>query len=42
MLYWTASVVEGFAVRSFGAAILGSIFVSVLSLLLNSVLKPTQ
>ena len=42
MLYWTASLVEGFAVRSFGAAILGSIFVSILSLILNSVLKPTQ
>ena len=40
MLYWTASLVQGFAVRSFGAAILGSIFVSVLSLILNSVLNP--
>ena len=39
MLYWTASLVEGFAVRGFGAAILGSILVSVLSLILNSVLQ---
>src|SRR5215470_12791328 len=39
MLYWTASLVEGFAVRSFGAAILGSIFVSILSLILSSLLK---
>src|SRR5258706_3289473 len=42
MLYWTASLVQGFAVRSFGAAILGSIFVSVLSLILNAVLNPGQ
>jgi putative membrane protein len=42
MLYWTASLVEGFAVRSFGAAILGSIFVSILSLILNSVLQPSK
>ena len=42
MLYWTASLVQGFAVRSFGAAILGSIFVSVLSLILNFVLKPAK
>jgi putative membrane protein len=42
MLYWTASLVEGFAVRSFGAAILGSIFVSILSLVLNAVLQPSN
>ena len=42
MLYWTASLVEGFAVRSFWAAILGSIFVSILSLILNSVLQPSK
>ncbi|MBM3800801.1 MAG: phage holin family protein [Acidimicrobiia bacterium] len=39
MLYVTASLVEGFAVRSFGAAILGSILVSALSLILNFVFK---
>jgi putative membrane protein len=42
MLYWTASLVEGFSVRSFGAAILASIFVSILSLILNSVLRPSS
>lgn len=39
MLYWTASLVRGFAVRSFGAAIIGSIFISLLSLVLNSFLS---
>ena len=38
MLYWTAHLVEGFAVRSFGAAILGSLFVSLVSLGLNAVI----
>jgi putative membrane protein len=42
MLYLTAWLVEGFAVRSFGAAILASILVSLLSLLLNAVLTPTS
>lgn len=40
MLYWTAFLVEGLAVRSFGAAILGSIFISLFSLILNAVLAP--
>ena len=39
MLYWTASLVSGFAVRSFGAAIIGSILISLLSLVLNSFLS---
>lgn len=38
MLYFTAFLVEGFAVRSFGAAILGSILISLLSLVLNALL----
>jgi putative membrane protein len=42
MLYVTASLVEGFAVRGFGAAILGSIFISVVSLILSLVLKPAK
>ena len=42
MLYVTASLVEGFVVRGFGAAILGSIFVSVVSLILGLVLKPAK
>jgi putative membrane protein len=42
MLYVTASLVEGFAVRGFGAAILGSIFVSIVSLILSLVLKPAK
>ncbi len=36
MLYLTASLVQGLAVRSLGAAIWGSILISLLSLLLNS------
>jgi len=36
MLYWTAYLVEGLAVRSFGAAVLASILVSLCSLLLNA------
>ncbi len=36
MLYFTAFLVLGFAVRSFGAAILGSILISLLSLVLNA------
>lgn len=39
MLYWTASLVKGFAVRSFGSAIIASILVSLCSLLLNSLLS---
>ena len=39
MLYWTASLVRGFAVRSFGAAIVGSILISIISLMLNFVFK---
>ena len=42
MLYVTASLVEGFAVRGFGAAILGSIFISIVSLILSLVLKPAK
>ncbi len=42
MLYATASLVEGFVVRGFGAAILGSIFVSLVSLILGLVLKPAK
>ena len=38
MLYLTAWLVEGFTVRSFGAAILTSILVSLFSLILNAVL----
>jgi putative membrane protein len=40
MLYLTSWLVEGFVVRSFGAAILASILVSLLSLILNAVLNP--
>jgi putative membrane protein len=40
MLYWTASLVEGLEVRSFGAAIIGSILISLLSLVLNFFLTP--
>ena len=36
MLYWTAALVKGVEVRSFWAAIIASILVSVCSLLLNS------
>jgi putative membrane protein len=39
MLYWTATLVRGFAVRSFGSAIIASILVSLSSLLLNSLLS---
>ena len=39
MLYWTASLVRGVAVRSFGSAIVASILVSLCSLLLNSLLN---
>jgi putative membrane protein len=39
MLYWTASLVKGFAVRSLGSAIVASILVSLSSLLLNSLLN---
>jgi putative membrane protein len=39
MLYWTASLGRGFAVRSFGAAIVGSILISIISLMLNFVFK---
>jgi putative membrane protein len=42
MLYWTASLVEGFAVRSLWSAILASILVSLLSLLLNKLLAPSS
>ena len=38
MLYWTASLVRGFAVRSFGASIVASILISLCSLLLNYIL----
>lgn len=37
MLYWTAYLVEGLAVRSFGAAVLASILVSLCSLVLNAI-----
>jgi putative membrane protein len=40
MLYLTSWLVEGFVVRSFGAAILASILISLLSLVLNAVLNP--
>lgn len=36
MLYWTAYLVEGLVVRSFGAAVLASILVSLCSLVLNA------
>jgi putative membrane protein len=39
MLYWTSSLVGGFAVRSFGAAIIGSILISLFSLVLHSLLS---
>ena len=39
MLYWTASLVKGFAVRSFGSAIVASILISLVSLLLNYLLN---
>jgi putative membrane protein len=39
MLYWTASLVKGFAVRSFGSAIVASILISLISLLLNYLLS---
>ena len=39
MLYWTASLVKGFAVRSFGSAIVASILISLLSILLNYLLN---
>ncbi|MFN8007922.1 MAG: phage holin family protein [Terriglobia bacterium] len=39
MLYWTASLVKGFAVRSFGAAMVASILISLFNLLLNYLLK---
>jgi len=39
MLYWTASLVKGFAVRSFGSAIVASILISLVSLLLNYLLS---
>jgi putative membrane protein len=35
MLYWTAALVKGVAVRSFWAAIFASILISLFSLLLN-------
>ena len=39
ILYWTATLVKGFAVRSFWSAIVASILVSLSSLLLNSLLN---
>ncbi|MEW5979988.1 MAG: phage holin family protein [Acidobacteriota bacterium] len=39
ILYWTAWLVEGFAVRGFGSAILGSILISLISLVLNALLS---
>ena len=39
MLYWTASLVKGFVVRSFGSAMVASILISLVSLLLNYVLN---
>ena len=39
MLYWTASLVKGFAVRSFSSAIVASILISLLNLLLNYLLS---
>ena len=39
MLYWTTFLVKGFVVRGFGAAIIGSILISLLSLVLNSILS---
>jgi putative membrane protein len=41
MLYWTAALVKGVAVRSFWAAVLTSILVSLCSLLLNSLFGAT-
>jgi putative membrane protein len=41
MLYWTAALVKGVAVRSFWAAVLTSILVSLCSLLLNSLFGGT-
>ena len=42
MLYWTASLVRGFAVRSFGGAIVGSILISLVSFLLNFLFNSRQ
>ena len=39
MLYWTASLVKGFAVRSFGSAMIASILISLFSILLNYLLS---
>jgi putative membrane protein len=39
MLYWTAALVKGFAVKSFGSAMVASILVSLVSLLLNYLLS---
>jgi len=42
MLYWTAALVKGVAVRSFWAAIVASILVSLCSLLLNALFGGTK
>ena len=42
MLYWTASLVKGVAVRSFWAAILASCLISICSLVLNRLFGSTS
>jgi putative membrane protein len=39
MFYWAASLLDGFQVRSFGAALIGSLIYTVLGLVINSALE---
>ena len=39
MFYWAASLLDGFQVQSFGAALLGSLVYTVLGMVINSALE---
>jgi putative membrane protein len=39
MFYWAAELLDGFQVRSFGAALIGSLMYTVLGLVINSALE---
>jgi putative membrane protein len=39
MFYWASAVLEGFQVRSFGAALIGSLLYTLIGLVINSALE---
>jgi putative membrane protein len=39
MFYWSSALLDGFQVRSFGAALIGSLLYSLLGLVINSALE---